>query len=124
MPRMDVSRFGEQVQVRVGSEAIGAKANADAATQELAKWMRRMAEGRVRARAEDDRAVPRDARSRGEMVAVDEQFRLAEIDSLHGRAVRCKRPGWIPGIQLLQELGERPAVVMQQFDFTRPFGKV
>ena len=59
--RMDEARFGQQVQIGIGCEAVGAKGDADASGEELTKRMRRMAEGSVGARTVDDGGLMRDA---------------------------------------------------------------
>ena len=57
VPAVDEACLGEQVEVGVGREAVGAERDADAAGEELAERVRRVAEGGVRARAVDDGAA-------------------------------------------------------------------
>ena len=68
--------LGQHVEVGVGGEAVGAQGDADAAGEELAEGVRRVAEGGVRARAVDEAAVGGNRALRAEVVAVDEQRRV------------------------------------------------
>ena len=54
MPLVNKARFRPEVEVRIGREAIGAEGDTNAAGQEFAERMRRMAEGGVGAGAVDD----------------------------------------------------------------------
>ena len=72
---MNESGFGEDVEVGVGGEAIGAEADSDAALEELAERVRRMAERGMRARAVDDGVKTSDilACRQGKVIRVGEE---------------------------------------------------
>src|SRR5262249_23293712 len=112
-------------EVRVGSERVGAQRDADAAFQELAERVRRMAECRVRAGAISDRRVRAPQRIRGLIIRVSQE---------HGRRVQpgMSQPKLITRDQLppvqnpevLEERDERARVVLYQFPLTGRFEPV
>src|SRR5438876_8062638 len=66
--RSDESRFSEQAQIGVGGEAIGAERDSDAAGEEFAERMRRMAKRGVGAGAIYDRGLRPDRRLAGKKI--------------------------------------------------------
>ena len=118
--------FRENVEIGIRSEAIGAEADADTAAGELAEGVRRMIEGRVGARANDEGDIRSEFGSEFgiEVVAVDDQSAFGGPDSLKYFGWRMHQPRFIPGVQPLQKIDERPGAMFQQFEFPRRFGQM
>ena len=103
---MDEAGLFEDAEIGVGGEAIGAERDTNAARQEFAKWVRRMAEGGVGARAVDDSAVRRDGRLRRKVVGVDIQYLLRRAGQLDNIRQVERQSSRIPGAALGQKRDE------------------
>src|SRR5262245_41497307 len=77
--QVEETRFVKHAQVGVGGEAVGAQRDANPAGQEVAKRMRRVAEGSVSARAVDDGVLAADRCVASEIVAVNPELRDAQL---------------------------------------------
>src|SRR5262245_53655595 len=97
---MQVARFGENVEIGIGSQAVWAKGDTNAACQKVFPGMRTMPEGGMRARTKHDRAV---LGRLVQVIAMDEQIRLnpavASTDVEDGADVGGE-PVWIPDTKL------------------------
>ena len=119
MEAVEEADFGQYVEVGVGSEAVGADGDADAAGQELPKRMRRMAEGGVGAGAVDDAGVGWDRGGRVEVVAVNDQGRRQAVEKAQDMVSVFRQPFRIPDAEFLEQEDERPAPEDEQFLFRR-----
>ena len=112
------ARLGEHVEVGVGGEAVGAEGDADAAGEEVAEGVRRMAEGGVGARAVDDACRGPERRVGREVVAVGVQAtdRARRVSSTTGAGL-CASPVGSQTPSSARKGTNGPRLSFQQFQF-------
>src|SRR5262249_25156992 len=124
MAGMDEASLGENVEVRIGREAIGTQRDTDAFRQKVAKGMGRMTEGGVRSRTVDDGAVVGDGCISAKVVAVRKGNGIHTVHQFQYIFRAFDKSGGVPGADLLKEFDKRPTAVAQERQFGTRLGQM